>query len=196
MQEALAAQMFEEAARLRDLLVPLRQDRERLEQERTAASTASSLATPAGWATCFTKESLAILEAAKSAAEERGRPGIEPVHLLLSILAAPESRASKVLAAIAIDIEALRSRFEPAPVDKPALANLDPLRVSPGTIDALLVASAEAGGLGCEEIGSEHLLVGLLSVRTEAPAQLLGAEGLTLDAARFAALELSLVRGG
>lgn len=189
-EEAIATQDFVEAAQARDQLMLKYRDHEKIKTELTVESGKSA----AGWAARISAEATSVLDAATREASGRC-VAIAPPVLLGSLLAADSSRGAAIMRAAGLDAAELRADLDRAVSSLATHPPSQEPRVPASTVAVLLAASAEAGGLGWEAIGSEHLLLGLLSVRDEAPARLLGAEGFTLDAARFAALELSLVRG-
>ncbi|HSR23060.1 MAG TPA: Clp protease N-terminal domain-containing protein, partial [Candidatus Eisenbacteria bacterium] len=109
-----------------------------------------------------TKSQEALADALRRAATA-GHPHIEPVHLLLALLAQPQGSAGALLDAIEVDRAAIETRAEDwfgrlpsatgATVAEPGLSR--------PTFQVLQVASDKARELGDEYVATEHLLVGL-----------------------------------
>jgi ATP-dependent Clp protease ATP-binding subunit ClpB len=106
----------------------------------------------------------ALSEAVRRAAAE-GHPAVEPVHLLLALLARPDGAAAPLLAAVGADVSDVRRQAE-AMVDRlpsAAGATVAAPGLSRPAYAVMTTASARAGELGDEYVSTEHLLVGLAS---------------------------------
>src|SRR3954451_9254021 len=109
-----------------------------------------------------TKSQEAILDA-RYRASTAGHPYVEPVHLLLALLAQVDSTAGPPLAAVGAKPDTLRATVQ-ASVDRLPSAS-GPTVAHPGesrpTVAAINAAAAAAQQRGDEFISTEHLLVGL-----------------------------------
>jgi ATP-dependent Clp protease ATP-binding subunit ClpB len=130
----------------------------------------------------LTLKSQEALEAARSAAAERGNPAIEPLHLLEALLKDREGVISPVLQKMGVDTAALVAGVERglaqlpqaqgASVDRPA---------SPALLQALENAFKQADKLKDDFVSAEHLLLGMVELRGDAAGQLLQRTGVTGD---------------
>ncbi len=134
-----------------------------------------------------------LLRAARQAGRRR-EPLVRPEHLLLELSRTPGA-AMAVLSALHVDLEALARSAEqslPPVVAPDALAG--PYPQDSHFREAIARAAAEAGQLGHEYLGTEHLLLGLLAFPGTEAGALLGALGVTLQSAR-AEVERAFGRG-
>lgn len=112
-------------------------------------------------------------------------------HILLGLLCESDGVAAAVLRACKVDPEALRKRVEAAvrPGDPNQRIGPDLPYTSRGK-HVLETAMAEARALGYPYVGTEHLLLALLRSQDKPLAGVFADSGLTLEAARAAALGL------
>ena len=122
----------------------------------------------------------AIAGSARIAAE-RGNPVVEPDHLLLALLDAPEGVVEPVLRKAQADMPALRAATEAAIGRRPQVSgSATGAQLSNPYRSVLRRAGAEAEGLNDEFISTEHLLLALLD--EPGPArEALAASGVTRD---------------
>jgi ATP-dependent Clp protease ATP-binding subunit ClpC len=116
-------------------------------------------------------------------AGQLGHPSIDPEHLLLGVLRARLGLTSRMLAGAGLspdhirsDVQARRETLEPLP-------NSVIIAFGPDTKRAIQLAVAEADRLRHDDIGTAHLLLGLMQGSTLA-ADILRTSGLSLDAVR------------
>src|SRR5512144_209546 len=109
-----------------------------------------------------TRSSEALSDAVRRAAAE-GHPHVEPVHLLLALLAQPGGTAAPLLAALGADVSEVRRRAEALADRLPSAAGatVSVPGLSRATYAVMTTASARARELGDEYVSTEHLLVGL-----------------------------------
>jgi ATP-dependent Clp protease ATP-binding subunit ClpB len=109
-----------------------------------------------------TKSQEALSTAVRRAAAD-GSPQVEPVHLLLALLAQPDGIAVPILRAAGAEASLVRSRAEEllARLPKAHGATTAAPSVSRGVSRVLETAAARAERLGDEYISTEHLLLGL-----------------------------------
>jgi len=129
-----------------------------------------------------TKSQEAVAEAIRRASGA-GNPRVEPVHLLLALLAQADSTARPLLEAIGATPSALRAEAEDVAARLPSASGSTV--AAPGldcvSMQALTAASRRASALGDEYVSTEHLLVGLADEGGEI-ASLLRRHGATPDA--------------
>ena len=120
------------------------------------------------------------LDRAAQIARQVGAADVEAVHLLWGLLL-DESRAAAQLASQGLTAERLE---ELHPLEEKGDRSLfsDAPRISPHVEDAVYVARRKAIGLGAGEVGSEHLLLGLVEIDSPVRSVLAG-HGLTPEAA-------------
>jgi hypothetical protein len=99
--------------------------------------------------------------AAQNEARAAGHDQIEPAHLVLGLLVAPDSLAAKAIVAQGVTLEAVRQRvtagLPPPAAEVPAL-----IPFSPQARKALELTFREALRMGHNYIGTEHILLALL----------------------------------
>jgi thiamine-phosphate pyrophosphorylase len=146
----------------------------------------------------FTASAQRALRRASALAQRRSADLIEPLDLLAALAAEPESRAAELLAELGIGTDDLLARIRPDALE--ALAGWkeieldveetrsqgaqEPLPVSPPLRSILNEATVQARRFDRNrEVGTEHLLAGLLSTCSPA-AELLQFAGLELEMLR------------
>jgi ATP-dependent Clp protease ATP-binding subunit ClpA len=153
----------------------------------------------------LTERARSVLEIAEEERRRLGHPQLGTVHLLMGILEVPECIAVKVLKRMRVDVDemsvALRLLYEPEndrPPMGPVLEQLRNARLEHGDREqarvhvemseddlggraTLIVSFARraAHALEHESVGTDHLLMGLLTERDGMAAQVLMAMGLT-----------------
>jgi len=138
----------------------------------------------------FTEPLRAVLANARQEAARLGESGVAQEHLLLALLHGEPGVAHEILTALGADAERLEAEVERLAGTgcAPELpANVPYTR---GAKKVLELAMAEARQLGHSYIGPEHLLLGLLSDRKSAVAQVLTDAGVSLAEARDEARRL------
>jgi hypothetical protein len=144
--------------------------------------------TKAGAFTRFTPPARGVVVAAQQVARERRHDRVGTEHVLLAIVAEPESRAVRALESMAVRPEVVRAtvdaRLEPGVTAKRGHLPFD--RESKRALeDALRAALA----LGDDHIGTEHLLVAVAGHGLA--GEVLGDLGVTPDRAREAVRALA-----
>jgi ATP-dependent Clp protease ATP-binding subunit ClpA len=124
----------------------------------------------------FTSKARDSVARAQEAARELGHDEIGSEDLLLGLLAVEDGGAARALEAVGVDARAARERVERGPG-----APEGRLGFSRQAKQGLELALREALGLGHNHIGTEHVLLGLVTAGGEA-AELL--ESLGADAER------------
>ena len=125
-----------------------------------------------------------VLSLASAEAVKLRHPYVGTEHLLLGLLREGTGVAAKVLESLGLDLRAVRTRLEevvaPGKEDPPS----PPLPFTPKGSQALELASEYAGGMGHNYVGTEHLLLGLVSQHDGVAAQVLADMGVDGDRIR------------
>lgn len=132
---------------------------------------------------CFSDDARRAILAAHRAAVGSGAPLICPEHLLLSLMKVRGGVAAEVLQAVGVDAEQLG--HELLSESTPASDTTSDREVS-FTLDAqrsLQCAYREYRQMGSEQIGTGHLLLGLVQEGGELAGRLV-AEGLSCESVR------------
>jgi ATP-dependent Clp protease ATP-binding subunit ClpC len=116
-------------------------------------------------------------------AGQLGHPSIEPEHLLLGVVRARLGLTSRMLAGAGLSPDHIRSDVQARRETLAPLPNSVIIAFGPDTTRAIQLAVAEADRLRHDDIGTAHLLLGLMQGSTIA-ADILRASGLSLDAVR------------
>lgn len=137
----------------------------------------------------YTERARRVLIVAQYEASEFGSTSIETEHLLLALLRIEKGLASRILA---------RSHLSPATIRKELLERAGFRTVSfsnkpfsAETIRVLQFAAEEADRLRHNHIGTEHLLLGILSEPDSVPATMLTARGITSNGVRDALAQMA-----
>ncbi|MBQ8276714.1 MAG: ATP-dependent Clp protease ATP-binding subunit, partial [Clostridia bacterium] len=120
----------------------------------------------------FTQKAEHALEGALTAAREMGHTYIGSEHLLLALALEPESVSAKLMQARGIAAEQLRTAIEDASgLGSPT--RITPADMTPRTKKIIESAAAEAQQSGVGYIGTEHLLLAILTERDSAALRIL-----------------------
>src|SRR5262245_33158053 len=131
----------------------------------------------------LTTKSQDAISAAVRNASNAGNPSVEPVHLLLMLLADPNGTASALLDAVGANRSTIEQAATQAAERIPSASgsSVQAPNFSRTLYQVLQKAQDQAGELGDEYISTAHLLVGLATVQS--PAQdALAAHGARADA--------------
>ncbi len=120
----------------------------------------------------FTQKAEHALEGALTAAREMGHTYIGSEHLLLALALEPESVSAKLMQARGIAAEQLRTAIEDASgLGSPT--RITPADMTPRTKKIIESAATEAQQSGVGYIGTEHLLLAILTERDSAALRIL-----------------------
>src|SRR4051812_34001860 len=111
----------------------------------------------------LTTRSQEALAAAVRNAATAGHPSVEPVHLLLALLAQPEGSAGPLLDAVGADRAAVKAAAEEQLAHLPSAsgATVSTPGLSRSAYSVINTAAKRAQAMGDEYVATEHLLVGL-----------------------------------
>jgi hypothetical protein len=133
----------------------------------------------------FTGQARKAMQLAHQEARRHGHDWIGTAHILLGVLREGPDGAAKLLAHLAIDVEALcravESQLPPPAESRPGW---DRLPLTPAARRTLEYAREEAVQLHHFPVGTEHLVLGLAREPDSEAAQALQASGATLKAMR------------
>ena len=139
-----------------------------------------------------TKGQEALTTAVRSAASD-GHPAVEPMHLLLALLADPQGTARALLSAVGVDSAVVEGRARALlnALPKASGAAVQGPTMSRPLLQVLQAAQERAGAMGDEYVSTEHLLTALASI--DSPARKLLTEVGATEEALLAAF--TQVRG-
>lgn len=128
----------------------------------------------------YTEPAKRAVALAQRAAQEHHHHYIGPEHLLLGLCAQRTGSAGQILTAAGLDLDELASavvgRLLPPSGEMP-----DRPPFTEKAKDALELAARSARRLGQDEVGTEHLLLGLIAEETGIAAEVLRERGITLE---------------
>jgi hypothetical protein len=152
-------------------------------QKRFVPKEGSSLADDLKAYTRFTSRARACVMAAQAEARAAGHGHIEPPHLVLGLLHEPEALAAKAMATLGAAPETLREAMGhvAGPGDDEAPAD-DQTPFAAPSKKVMELTLREALRLGHNYIGTEHLLLGVLSLTDSPTATVLEGLGVTKEA--------------
>ena len=141
----------------------------------------------------LTTKAREALSTAVREASSAGNPHVEPVHVLRALLEQPEGTAAPLLRAVGADPGLIARTAAQAAAAMPSAsgASVAAPSLARPTYEVMSVAGEEATSLGDEYVSTEHLLVGLATVRSPV-SELLGQHGAGPEALREA---FTTVRG-
>ncbi|HZS45996.1 MAG TPA: Clp protease N-terminal domain-containing protein [Blastocatellia bacterium] len=131
----------------------------------------------------YTEKARRTIFFARYEASQYGSPAIEPEHLLLGIVREDKALTARFLSRLT-SIEAVRKEVDGRTVKNERHVISIDLALSPAAKRVLSCAEDESQGLGCGYIGTEHLLMGLLSENKSIAYEILYEQGLRLDVIR------------
>ncbi|MFA5946770.1 MAG: ATP-dependent chaperone ClpB [Patescibacteria group bacterium] len=118
----------------------------------------------------FTSKSQEAIQEAQMIAHANGQQGVEPIHLLTSLVAQEEGFVVTVLKKMEVSIPALRSDIGRVLESLPKVQTVErapggQVMLTPPLAQALQVATQKAKSFGDEYISTEHLFLGLIGDR-------------------------------
>jgi uncharacterized protein (TIGR03435 family) len=138
----------------------------------------------------FTARARRVLFYARSQVSQLGSRAIEPEHILLGMLDEGNGLGCRILAETDVALDDLHSDILRRLTGGERVSDSDEIPFSASCQRALQYAVEEADRLLHNEVGTEHLLLGLLREDRSVAAHVLAARGLTIEAVREAIVEL------
>src|SRR6185437_3161709 len=139
----------------------------------------------------FTVKAQEAVVRAQELAQRRNHAEILPLHVLASLVAEEEGVVGPLLQKLGVNVQGLEQRIE-AELDRLPSATGTQIGMSRAVQDVFATAQKEADRLKDEYVSTEHLLLALAQVKSEA-RDMLAAAGVKYDAILTA---LKDVRGG
>jgi len=139
----------------------------------------------------FTVKAQEAVQRAQELAQRRNHAEILPLHLLASLLQEDEGVVHPLLQKLGANVAGIERRVE-AELDRLPSATGTQLGMNPATHEVFQTAQKEADRLKDEYVSTEHLMLALVQVRSEA-RDILQSSGVKYDAVLGA---LKDVRGG
>jgi ATP-dependent Clp protease ATP-binding subunit ClpA len=138
----------------------------------------------------FTDRARKIIALAQKAAEQYHHDYIGPEHLLIGLVKEGSGVAVTALSNLGVGVETVRHAVENLLVTSDEAVPNGPLPITPQAKRALELAAEEARALNHPYIGTEHLLLGLISEQDTVAGAVLANLGLKLDDVRAEILDL------
>jgi len=138
----------------------------------------------------FTDRARRVLGLARRAAQEEATGSIGTEHVLLGLLEEGAGVAANVLRNLDVTPGAIRRQVEAVRADREPACTLGQLPFTPRTKLVLGHAADESRRLCHDDVGTEHLLLGLLRVEESVAGRALTQLGLRLDEVREEVCEL------
>lgn len=135
----------------------------------------------------FTDRARQVVLLAQEEARLLRHDHVGPEHLLLGLLREGTGVAAMTLREREVDLDALRERVE-AITGRGESGPEGEISFTPSAKKTMELSFREALRLGHDYIGTEHLLLGMLSAEQEAAARVLAAQGLSLRQLRRSVL--------
>lgn len=133
----------------------------------------------------FTEHSRLAFVLAQEEAGKRGLVLIEPEHILLGILRQEDCRGAQVLAHSGVDVEKLRDELSTHRSERSAHAPLQQeMQLHPKSKPVIDAAYEEARLLNHADVGTDHLLLGLLHLDGGLAVEALLLSGIDRDKLR------------
>lgn len=132
----------------------------------------------------FTERARRTLFFARYESSQFGAPAIEPEHLLLGLVREGHGLISRVFGHWHLSLSEVRTRIEERIEHRPPISTSVEIPISARAQRALNLAQEEADRLEHKEIGSAHLLVGLLRTEDSLAATVMREAGMTVDTVR------------
>jgi uncharacterized protein (TIGR03435 family) len=142
----------------------------------------------------FTARARRVLFYARSQVSQLGSLAIEPEHILLGVLDEGNGLGCRILARTGVVLDDFRSDIVRRLTGGEKVPESDEIPFSAPCKRALEYAAEEADRLLHNDVGTEHLLLGLLREERSVAADVLAARGVRIEAVREAIVEL-LSRG-
>ncbi len=137
----------------------------------------------------FTDRARRVVVRAQEEARTLGQDYIGPEHVLLGLVHDDGGVAAKALESLGIGLAAVRQRVEEI-IGRGEQAPSGHIPFTPQAKEVLKLALQEARALGHSYIGTEHILLGLISEGDGVAARVLTGLGADLDAAREKVIQI------
>lgn len=140
----------------------------------------------------YSERAQSIIQFARQEAARLGHEHISTGHLLLGLIRSGEGAAITLLKDANVNLEEMKSELENIMESKGRGAVIGQLQITSRAEKALKMAAEESQKMGHKYIGTEHILVGLISERDGVAAKSLISSGIDLEKARSAAQSIEI----
>ena len=134
----------------------------------------------------FSKEAKRLLEEAGAHANRLGHEEIIPEHILLALVEEDKGAGAKVMASLGLDLGEVRSKLEERSERSDSPSDKELLDFSDASQRVLSIARTEAYMSFDGQVGTEHILLGLVVADEGLASQILKGGGIGIEAARAA----------
>jgi hypothetical protein len=139
----------------------------------------------------YTESARRVLFFARWEVSEAGSSEVGPEHILLGLIQQPEGLVVRIFAASHVSLETIRRDVKASIVPGPKISTSVEVPFSADAQRVILAAVAEADNLRHDYVGTEHLLLALLTVEGTLAATTLTRFGLRADAVRMTIVDLT-----
>src|SRR5256885_3713019 len=137
----------------------------------------------------FTERARKVMSLARQEAQRFNHDYIGTEHILLGLVQEGSGVAAQVLKNMGIDLNKIRTEVEKIVKTGPSMVQMGQLPFTPRAKKVLELSMEEAGNLGHNYIGTEHLLLGLIKENEGIAAQVLMNLGVKLEDVREEVLD-------
>ena len=137
----------------------------------------------------FTDRAKKVMNLARQEAQRFNHEYLGTEHILLGLVQEGSGVAANVLKNMGIDLTKIRSEVEKIVKTGPSMVTMGQLPFTPRAKKVLELSMEEAGNLGHNYIGTEHLLLGLIKENEGIAAQVLMNLGVKLEDVREEVLD-------
>src|SRR5215510_185588 len=137
----------------------------------------------------FTDRAKKVMNLARQEAQRFNHEYLGTEHILLGLVQEGSGVAANVLKNMGIDLNKIRTEVEKIVKTSPSMVTMGQLPFTPRAKKVLELSMEEAGNLGHNYIGTEHLLLGLIKENEGIAAKVLTNLGVKLEDVREEVLE-------
>ena len=134
----------------------------------------------------FSREAKRLLEEAGLHANRVGHEEITPVDILLALLDEDQGAGAKVMVSLGLDLAEVRSKLEKHAESEHSSSDKELLEFSEASQRVLSTARTEAYMSFDGQVGTEHILLGLVVAEEGLASRILKEGGIEIEAARAA----------
>lgn len=139
----------------------------------------------------FTDRARKVIALANQEAQRLNHEYIDPAHILIGLANEGAGVGAHALKNLGADLDGIRRAVEALQTPGPEMVTMGKLPQSLASKQALLAAIDTAIGLNHNYVGTEHVLLGLLSLGDDSvPGKVLGSMGITTEKVREEVLNL------
>ena len=133
----------------------------------------------------FTPRAQQVLQLARKEADRFNHGYVGTEHVLLGLVSLGHGVAVNALQAVGVDLESVRIEVEKAVGTGPEMKTIGSIPFTPRAKKVLALSANEARNLGHSYVGTEHILLGLLTEGEGIAARVLENLNVDLDEIRY-----------